>query len=108
LLKNLTKILTYLEPKEKKEYELEIPPGFLRGCDRLNRAELTFNFSGKAKKEIQKLSPSFTTILDEVAVVKDSISIIKSGVVTFEEPDVIYNARPKRRYIVLDEAKKLN
>ncbi len=56
LLKNLTKILTYLEPKEKKEYELEIPPGFLRGCDRLNRAELLFNFSGKAKKEIQKLS----------------------------------------------------
>jgi len=33
---------------------------------------------------------------------------MRQGTVTFEEPDVIYNARPKTRYIVLDEAKKLN
>jgi predicted RNA-binding Zn-ribbon protein involved in translation (DUF1610 family) len=56
LLRSLTKIITYLEPNEKKHYELEITSGYLRGCDMLNRAEFLFNFIGKAEKEVKKFS----------------------------------------------------
>jgi len=49
LLQKLTKVLTYLEPNQRKEYELKIPPGFLVGFDRLNHAELFFNISGEAE-----------------------------------------------------------
>ncbi len=56
LLKSLTKIITYLEPNEKKLYELDITSGYLRGCDRLNRAEFLFNVNGKAEKEVKKFS----------------------------------------------------
>lgn len=56
LLKKSTKILTYLEPKQRKEYELEIPPSVLEGYDRLNHAELFFDVSGEAKTEIQNFS----------------------------------------------------
>jgi len=55
-LKSLTKIITYLEPNEKKQYELEIPSGYLRGCDRMNRAEFLFNVSGNTDKAIHKFS----------------------------------------------------
>ena len=44
----------------------------------------------------------------DTLLVKDSIMVTKSVVVTFEEPDVVYTARPKKRYIVLDEDKTLN
>jgi class 3 adenylate cyclase len=54
LLKSLTKIITYLEPNEKKHYELEITSGYLRGCDMLNRAEFLFNIIGEAENELQK------------------------------------------------------
>lgn len=56
LLKKFTKILTFLEPKQRKEYELEIPPGVLEGYDRLNHAELFFNICGEAKTGLQKFS----------------------------------------------------
>jgi class 3 adenylate cyclase/predicted RNA-binding Zn-ribbon protein involved in translation (DUF1610 family) len=56
LLKKSTKILTYLEPKQRKECELEIPPGVLEGYDRLNHTELFFNVRGEAKTGIQKCS----------------------------------------------------
>ena len=55
LVKKLTKLLAYVEPKEKKEYELEIPSGFLRGYDRLNHMEILFDIHGEPKNEIQKL-----------------------------------------------------
>ncbi len=44
----------------------------------------------------------------DILVVKDSIMVTKSVVVTFEEPDVLYTARSKKRYIVLDEDTTLN
>ena len=56
LVKKSVKILTYLEPREKKKFELEIPPGFLVGCDRLNHGELFFYVRGEFKAEIQHIS----------------------------------------------------
>lgn len=56
LLKSLTKLITYLEPNQKKSYEMEIPPGYLRGCDRINRAEFLFNVRGSEAKETQNFS----------------------------------------------------
>ena len=56
LVKKSVIILTYLDAKEKKKFELEIPPGFLVGCDRLNHGELFFNVNGEYKPEIQHLS----------------------------------------------------
>lgn len=56
LVKKSVIILTYLDAKEKKKFELEIPPGFLKGCDRLNHGELFFNVNGEYKPEIQHLS----------------------------------------------------
>lgn len=56
MLRKRTKVLTYLEPKEKKVHELEVPPGILEGCDRLNHTELFINVGGEAKAEIQKFS----------------------------------------------------
>ena len=55
ILKDSVKVLTFLEPKEKKRYELELYAGFLEGCDRLNNAELFFQIDGESKTEIQKV-----------------------------------------------------
>jgi class 3 adenylate cyclase/predicted RNA-binding Zn-ribbon protein involved in translation (DUF1610 family) len=59
LLKGLTKILTYIEPNEKKEFGLEIPPGFLRGYERTSNLELSYDVSGEPKKEMQKVPVNF-------------------------------------------------
>src|SRR3972149_5636312 len=56
LVRKSAKILTYLEPKETKKFELDIPRGFLVGCDRLNHGELFFNVNGEYKPEIQHFS----------------------------------------------------
>ena len=55
-VKKSAKILTYLEPKETKKFELDIPRGFLVGCDRLNHGELFFDVNGEYKPEIQHFS----------------------------------------------------
>src|SRR5574341_218786 len=47
LVKKSVKIITYLEPGEKKRFELEIPSGFLVGCDRLNHGEFFFVVNGE-------------------------------------------------------------
>ena len=56
LVKKSVKIITYLEPGEKKRFELEIPSGFLVGCDRLNHGEFFFDVNGEYKPEIQHFS----------------------------------------------------
>lgn len=59
VIQKLVKILTYLEPGEKKEFEVEIPAGFLVGYDRLNHAEFLFNVTGEPKPGIQRFSSKF-------------------------------------------------
>ncbi len=56
LAKRLSKICAYLEPKEKKTFELEIPRGFLVGCDRLNNGEFFFDVRGEYKPEVGHVS----------------------------------------------------
>jgi class 3 adenylate cyclase len=56
LVKKSVKIISYLEPRQGKKFELEIPPGFLVGCDRLNHGEFFFDVKGEYKPEIQHFS----------------------------------------------------
>lgn len=55
IVKDAVRVITYLEPKEKKRYELELAEGYLEGCDRLNNADLFFEIAGEPKTEIQSV-----------------------------------------------------
>jgi class 3 adenylate cyclase len=59
VIQRLLKILTYLEPGEKKDFEVEIPAGYLVGYDRMNHAEFLFKVSGELKPGIQHFSSGF-------------------------------------------------
>ncbi len=56
LAKRAVKIVSYLEAREKKKFELEIPQGFLVGCDRLNHGEFFFDVRGEYKPETRHIS----------------------------------------------------
>ncbi|MGH7901648.1 MAG: DUF5939 domain-containing protein [Thermodesulfobacteriota bacterium] len=72
VIQKLLKILTYLEPGEKKEFEIEISAGYLVGYDRINHAEFLFNVTGELKPGIQHFSSKF---LDgEYSPAKDELS----------------------------------
>jgi class 3 adenylate cyclase/predicted RNA-binding Zn-ribbon protein involved in translation (DUF1610 family) len=72
VIQKFVKILTYLEPGEKKEFEVEISAGFLVGYDCLNHAEFLFNVTGEPKPGIQGFSSKF--IEGKYSPAKDELS----------------------------------
>ena len=56
-MKDTIKLITYLEPNEKRAFKLEIPrSGILAGCDQENRAELALEIKGKSTSETKHFS----------------------------------------------------
>ncbi len=59
VMQSLVKIISYLEPGEKREFQVDIPAGYLAGYDRLNHGEFLFKVIGESSQGIM----SFTSRL---------------------------------------------
>ncbi len=56
----MTKIISYIEPNEKKEFEIEVEPGVLGGVDLLNKLNFSYQIADK-----QDLNQSLSIKLDK-------------------------------------------